>query len=422
MAAAQPLVSSGSAPEFPNGSQTGIGVSQTVQPLSSFDQAPSLHHRLFREIPDRAAELTAREPVGCFKVTVPSPLLPGNTELALLELSLDEICKEFPFINTREFLHQLKSPGPGNVAGYGSTWQWACLNAAVALSVHVKAANGAFKAMSRFSWDYFKNAYATFPELMLQGNGPETVKAMFLMALFGRNSADARTTSLLLSTALRLSQIMDSGMVRADHGENGKPSESEYTRRTLWAAFVLDAELALCCGFASALDAGDIGIDLPSEECLHDGDDKACVSIFRRRAELALIHSAVRARLYSRDGLKVPENELLGTIVILDQALEDWRRKLPLELRPGPPVVALESHCVVLHLAFHNLISMVHWVSRRYSGWNAATRGGPGEQSLSLSLSRLKVRTAAQHTLRLLQQFPFKEFTQFWYEYLAHTA
>lgn len=419
MAAAQPLVSSGSASELPKDPQAGIRVSQTVQPLSSFDQAPPLHHRLFKEIPDRAAELKAREPVGCFKVTVLSPLLPGNTELTLLGLGLDEICKEFPFINTREFLHQLKSQGPGNIEAYRSASWWACLNAGVALSVHVKAANGAFKTMSHFAWDFFKNAYATFPELMLQGKEPETAKAMFLMALFCRNSADARTTSLLLSTALRLSQVMGSDKLRADHSQDLNCPESEYTRRTSWSAFVLDAELALCCGFASALDAGDIGIDLPSEECLHDGEDKKCASIFRRRVELALIHSAVRVRLYSRGGLQLPENELLGTTVTLDQTLEDWKQKLPLELRPGTPSEALEPHCVVLHLAFHSLVSMVHW---RLSGWGAAMGVKPGEQSLSRSLSRLKVRAAAQHTLRLLQQFPFEQFVQFWYVCLSHTG
>ncbi|KAK4039726.1 hypothetical protein C8A01DRAFT_16330, partial [Parachaetomium inaequale] len=139
---------------------------------------------------------------------VASPVLPGNAELSLLEHSLEEICKEFPLFDTREFLDRVRSQGAASMEACGSASRWACVNAAIALSVHAKTVNGAFEELSPFAWGYFKNAYAAFPELMLQGNDSETVKALVLMALFGRNSADARTTSLLLSTALRLSQTL----------------------------------------------------------------------------------------------------------------------------------------------------------------------------------------------------------------------
>ena len=166
-----------------------------------------------------------------------------------------------------------------------SASRWACVNAAIALSVYIKIANGAFEKLSPFAWAYFKNAYAAFPELMLHGNDAETVKALVLMALFGRSSADARTTSLLLSTALRLSQTLDSSLFRVRHGENRNAAESQNARLTFWAAFVLDAELSLCCGLGSGLGAGDIDIDLPNEEYPHGGDDTARASIFRRRVD-----------------------------------------------------------------------------------------------------------------------------------------
>lgn len=351
-----------------------------------------------------------------------SPVLPGNAELSLLEHSLGEICKEFPLIHPSELLHRLRTNGTASIEACGGAARWASVNTAIALSLHTKTANRAFKELSGFAWSYFKNAYAAFSELVLQGREPETVKALVLMALFAGSSADARTTSLLLSTALRLSQSLDSSLFGVSRGESHNAVEAEDARRTFWAAFVLDAELSLCCGLGSALGAGDMEIDLPSEECLHDEDDKTCPSIFKRRAELALIHSAARTRLYSRDAFKMPESELLSTVVTLDQALDDWRRNLPPELQPGIPGEALEPHCVVLHLAFHNLTSMVHWAARRHRSWDASAAGRRlGEQSLSLTnLSRLKVRAAAQHTLRLLRQFPFEQFAQFWYECPRH--
>jgi hypothetical protein len=67
-----------------------------------------------------------------------------------------------------------------------------------------------------------------------------------------------------------------------------------------------------------------------------------------------VLHLAVRTRLYSGGALKIPESELLSTIVTLDQALEDWRQTILPDIQPGSVGVALEPHCVVLHLAFHN--------------------------------------------------------------------
>jgi hypothetical protein len=405
-------------PELPNTAQDDMEVTpQTAQPLNS--RGLSLpHHPLFREVPDRIAELQLSNVTGSFITVVSSPIRPGTAELLLLEHALPDICKEFPLFSIREFLAQARNQSFASIEACGSASRWACVNAAIALSVHVKTANASFEQFSRFAWAYFKNAYAVFPELMLHGNGVDSVQALVLMALISRDSADARTTSLLLSTTIRISQTLDPGLFRTGGGQSSNPMASEYARRSLWTAFILDAELSLCCGLRPALGAGDVDIDLPSGGIPHhDGeeqsiptDDEMCASILRRRAELALIHSTVRTRLYSHEALNMPETELLTVIVTLI-------RKLPLEAQPGLVEATLEPHCLILHLAFHNLTSMVHWTARRHSTWDAATKGGLREGSVFLmSLSRLKVRAAAQHTLRLLRQSPFEQFAQFWYE------
>lgn len=414
---AQPSGPSGNAPDSLQTAPTGIGIYQTADFPSSSDVSLQPRHPLFEQVPDRIAELRASGSAGSFRMTVASPVIPGNLELSLLEHSLEEICKEFPLLDTREFLYQVRNQGAASMESCRSASQWACLNAAIALSYHLKTAKGAFDELSPLAWAYFKNAYATFPELMLRGSDSETVKALVFMALFVRNSADARTTSLLLSTALRLAQTLGPSLFVVGHGESHNAAESEHARLTLWAAFVLDAELSLCCGLGPGLGAGDIDIDLPNEEYPHDEDDEACASISRRRVELALIHSAVSTRLYSRNAFNMPERELLSTLNTLDQALEDWRKRLPPQVQPGHIGVTLQPHCVILHLAFHNLTSMVHWAARRDSAGHAAAGGRLDEQSLSLMcLSKLKVRAAAQHTLRLLRQSPSEQFAQFWYE------
>jgi hypothetical protein len=49
------------------------------------------------------------------------------------------------------------------------------VNAAIALSMYAKIINSCFQQLSPSAWAYFKNAYATFPELILYGNDLEIV-------------------------------------------------------------------------------------------------------------------------------------------------------------------------------------------------------------------------------------------------------
>jgi hypothetical protein len=339
---------------------------------------------------------------------VKSPILPHPAELSLMR-AIEEICKEFPFFDAPEFLDQARNhwQGISSIEACGNASRWARLNAAMALSLHLKMANSSFEDLSPIAWAYFKNAYATLPELMLQGNDLETVQALVFMALFARNSADARTTSLLLSSALRLSQALEPSLLEDINGGKRDSGEGEYARNAFWTAYVVDTELSLRCGLSPALSDGDI--ELPGNEFDVNG------SVFRWRAELATMHSAVRTRLYNRDTLRMPDSQLLATITTLDQELEGWKMKLPRDVRPGVQKENLDTHTAILHLVFHNLIAMIHWAARRHSAWNGAAAGELGDR-LGIAFSRLKVRAAARHTLHLLRQSPFEQFAQFWYE------
>ncbi|KAK3312137.1 hypothetical protein B0H66DRAFT_632601 [Apodospora peruviana] len=229
--------------------------------------------------------------------------------------------------------------GAASMETCGIASRWACENSAIALSVHVKTTS-------------------------------KTVKALVLMALFGRNSADARITLLLLSTALRLSQTLESSLFRVGHGDSRNAVESKDARVTLWATFILDAELSLCCGLGSRLGAGRADIDLSNDEYPDDRVGEACArSIFRTAGRARLDSTRQSGRVSTRAmHSTLRKSQLLGSIVTLNQALEDWRQDLPPEAQPGHVKgTTLEPHCIILHLAFHNLPSMIHWAARRHS-------------------------------------------------------
>jgi len=404
---ALPSAASESAPETPNITKTTTTALQPIITPPTQSHMPLPSNPQFEGMLNRIAEMRARsvDITGSFTSILASPFPIHEAELALLSSSVEKIFQEFPLFDNAEFLDRARNQAALGKDTPGHTARWACLNAAIALAVHVKTANSSFEELSPWPWTYFKNAYATFPELILHGNDIESVQAMILMALFARNSADEKMTSQLVSTALRQSQALDPRIYKVNHNENHKDSmESEHARRAVWAAFILGAELSLPCGPGSALDPDEMDIPLPNPGELHL-NSTSDVSMFRWRAELAIIQTRVKNRLYTHRALKMPDPALLRTITDLDRELELWRQILPAKVMPGLAHSDQDPAYIASHLTFHHAVSMVHWARRRHPGI-------PGQ----LDMSRLKDRTAAQNILHVLQALPPEQFAQFWYE------
>ncbi|KAL1838204.1 hypothetical protein VTJ49DRAFT_2931 [Mycothermus thermophilus] len=300
----------------------------------------------------------------------------------------------------------------------------------------------------------------------------ETVQSLIWMAQFLLGgSGDTRSALALLAAAGRLGQVALAIPQQQQQQQAGTINhvliEEEDARRAVWAAAVLDAELSLCSGLVPSLSTGVLGeVDLPGREQDSGGTaangregngivvnadktaaERSWARVFGWRAELVSIHAQVRTKLYSRDALaavgsdsdRKKADELLRTVMELEQTLEEWRRKIPEGQRPGNggPVVPvpgasqglLEPHCVVLHLVFYSLSGMVHWAVRRYSAAAGDAAAAAVRRDLALppaqpelydmslamvDLSRRKNRTAAQLTLRLLRESPFEQFAHFW--------
>jgi len=401
-----PSARSEPASETSNTTETTSTTSQPISTPSAQSHISLPNNPQFKGMLNRIAEMRARsvDITGSFRSILASPFPIHEAELALLSSSVDKIFQEFPLFDNADFLDRARNQAASGTDIPGNTARWACLNAAIALAVHVKTANSSFEELSPWPWTYFKNTYATLPELTMHGNDIESVQAMVLMALFARNSADARMTSHLVSTALRQSQTLDPRAYKVNHNENHKDSmESEHARRAVWAAFILGAELSLPCGPGSALDPDEMDIPLPNpgEPQLNSTSD---VSMFRWRAELAIIQTRVKSRLYTHRALKMPDPALLRTITDLDRELELWRQILPAKVMPGLAHSDQDPAYIDSHLTFHHAVSMVHWARRRHPGI-------PGQ----LDMSRLKDRTAAQNILHVLQALPPEQFAQFWY-------
>jgi hypothetical protein len=97
--------------------------------------------------------------------------------------------------------------------------------------------------------------------------------------------------------------------------------------------------------------------------------------MFRTVCEFAVIESKVYKRLYASRATRQSDGELLQTIGELDQELEDWKDRIPIEFRPEHEIKAshtpLMLHIVMLHFSYYNCLTTVHRMSVHHGYWTS---------------------------------------------------
>ncbi|KAG9506428.1 hypothetical protein J7337_003411 [Fusarium musae] len=121
--------------------------------------------------------------------------------------------------------------------------RWVMLNALIATGIHWKADNKAIREMFPVSWSYFKNAFAIFPEIVMNGGGIDDCQAMLAMALFMRGTADTHAFTALLSAAAHASHCIGLGL--EDLYGSSDLIDMERRKRCFWTLYVLRCNVSL---------------------------------------------------------------------------------------------------------------------------------------------------------------------------------
>ncbi|KAH8589853.1 fungal-specific transcription factor domain-containing protein [Bisporella sp. PMI_857] len=399
-----------------SGPDEGESVHSRHLTLTSHANVP-LHFEGMRKLDERINHYKSAEHPMALGVVVTAPLLPEEADKFLLEQSIRDVFDELPLFHIPWFLERLSQPRCLEQLDDRS-W-WACLNASIAMAVQLRTINKSFRAVSLFSWAFFKNAYAVFPELVIQGHDLVAVQSFLVMAMFMKASADTRTTTLFLSTALRTSQVLGLNIKRNQTSNCNNQVTEKARNRVFWVAYILDMEISTNCGLPSLQADEDVDIDLLINELQHgyEGFDFTGdgANIFGLRAQLTTIQAKVRKRLYTAKSLCQPAGQLLRTVQELDFALQDWRSRIPADIQPGKKIQSRDL--ALAHFTYFNCVSMVHWsVLRRDSGnvqlgTSVSVLEIPHFQVVT-SISR--VRAAARATIGLLQSLPLQTFAELW--------
>lgn len=385
---------------------------------------------LLSSLPDQTTFKTIRDQQdhGCFARTVFGPLPAEGHLIQLMEGAMSDVDKLYPLLTAEScvmLVHQQLAAGSDNC--HDNPARWATVNALIAMGIQWKTANKAFEELLPIPWAYFKNAFCVFPELIIQGTDIQACQAVLAMAMFMQGTADSRTTSHFIATAVRLLQTI--GLHRREPYHGMDLTVAEEHRRVVWIAYILNSDAMMKYGLPSAFGDDELDIELPSEVPT-DGlgifilsRTQTPINFLRFTAELSVIQSRIHRRIYSERVAQQTPTELLDAVADLDQQLEIWKSGLPLEIRPTYNRMLssseLEIPVLQLHFAYYNVVGKVHTAVTGLGHLNESdiVRSGSldaGREHPNMLLSSQIRLAAARATLLLLRNMPPQPLAYIW--------
>lgn len=176
--------------------------------------------------------------------------------------------------------------------------------------------------------------------------------------------------SVLAASALRLAQAI--GLHRSIH-EGFTPEQIEERRNVFWTGFVIERAILMRSGRPSVMQEDDIGIDLPKPNVLTLPNQPQHL---RYTSTLSLLQGRIYNKLYSAKAIAKPALERLQWVSTLDEELQEWKDKLPVEIRPGNELKVDKQFIIpflMMHYGYFNSLTTIHRCSIHYKSW--ANRG-----------------------------------------------
>ncbi|KAF9881234.1 fungal specific transcription factor domain-containing protein [Colletotrichum karsti] len=313
-----------------------------------------------------------------FRRPIFRPLPPKHEALSLLKDYFENFNCMFPLFHQPTFMHLVERQYSDDP--YEGTGWWASLNCALGFAHRLRVmSNLVPQEEDEKAWGYIKNALGTFAELTMRNTDLLSVQALLGMALFMQGTPNPQPTFVLVATAIRLAHTI--GLHKKGTGFNLNPIEIEQRKRVFWIAYMLDKDLCLRAGRPPAQDDNDMNVELPDADPEDNigniplADGKGKMNLFRVMCEFATIESKVYSRLYSTKATKQSDGELLNTIGELDQELEEWKDRIPIDFRPEHEIKASHTplilHVVMLHLTYYNCLTTIHRMSVHHGYWTS---------------------------------------------------
>ncbi|KAM5370517.1 hypothetical protein ACJA88_010098 [Fusarium oxysporum] len=280
--------------------------------------------------------------------TVFAPLPPKEHILHFISSALEDMYEVQSLFSTNDVLKLVNdqySAGSSNC--HANPTRWATLNALIATGIHWKADNKAIEELFPVSWAYFKNAFAIFPEIVMNSDGIDSCQAMIAMAFLMRGTADARAFTVLLSAAAHAIHCIGLNL----EGLYGSSDliDIERRRRSFWTIYVLRCNASL--NFDLPAPSDDVSVELPSQALAID--PSSSTHLLGHMSTLALIQSRISRCCCPGSSLSKSIDKMSQALAELDKDLESWRTGLPSEVQPTALAQVDNLGIIQLHFAYY---------------------------------------------------------------------
>ncbi|KAL4749497.1 hypothetical protein BDW72DRAFT_204674 [Aspergillus terricola var. indicus] len=163
-----------------------------------------------------------------------------------------------------------------------------------------------------------------------------------------------------------------------------------HLRTLFWLCYTLDKDLALRTGQAHVLKDDDCALDIPPAyaeylySCLNHSpgtDSDIRGPIFPVDLRLSMIKARAFTALYSYNGLRKSDAELIRSIREIDEELECWRTSLPPHLRPQLSFMPKHekpknTFLILTHMNYYSCVNLIHLASSRCNTWRSPSLDG----------------------------------------------
>lgn len=188
-----------------------------------------------------------------------------------------------------------------------------------------------------------------------------------------QSMSDPQPAYMCTAAAVRLAHSV--GLHRKMAFTGLSESEMEQRSNVFWSLYTLEQGQSLRSGRPSMIQDDDIGIDLPKPAFENDQDTLGNTHImgtFPKTVELSHLSSRVYSGLYSAKSQAQSRLERLRLVGHFDKELEQWRDSLPIEIRPGEPILCeqkLVVPVIMLQFQYYFLLTTIHRVSVHHGYW-----------------------------------------------------
>jgi len=200
--------------------------------------------------------------------------------------------------------------------------------------------------------DCLSKAQSVLSDILMGDVELANLQVLLGLVIVFQNTPDIRPAVYLISTALRLCQLLGIHRSDSDFYSNATPREALQMRRVFWIAYILDRGIAMRIRQPPIQQDTDINIEMPARK--PDEDTAGFVStpelynsgfnLFRAYVELSQIQGHVYDALFSLRSQQLTPSERAARCQTIRLSLKEWKLRMPKIL--GAEAVAQSQNCL----------------------------------------------------------------------------